>query len=184
MRMDEWKVENSEPSRSRAIMLFALMLACGLPFAFTSNVFVLSLIPGPVQGMRDFVAFWATGQLLAHHANPYDAAALLQLERAAGFPSHYDVMYMLNPPWNLPLVYPLGFLNASNASILWSLIEVGCFAGSVDGALQAVRVVNARVPRAGSSRVGDVIADAVTTRIRGRLIDARSGRNNEHGLSG
>jgi hypothetical protein len=128
--MDVLKRETTRSSIS-SVMMFALILVYGLTFAFTAYVFILSLIPGPVQGARDFVAFWATGQLLAHHANPYDAVALLQLERAAGFPSHYDVMYMLNPPWNLPLVYPLGFLGVHAASVLWSFLELACFSVSV-----------------------------------------------------
>ena len=129
--MDEAKIEKTQSSIFVAIGTFALMLVCGLTLGFTAYVFVLSLLPGPVQGARDFVAFWSTGQLLAHHSNPYDASALLQLERAAGFPSHYDVMYMLNPPWNLPLVYPLGFLGVHAASIIWSFVQLACFAVSI-----------------------------------------------------
>lgn len=129
--MNEANSIKTQASNVRSVATFVLVLVCGLSFGFTAYVFLLSLIPGPVQGARDFVAFWSTGQLLAHHANPYDANALLQLERAAGFPSHYDVMYMLNPPWNLPLVYPLGFLGVHSASILWSLLQLLCFAASV-----------------------------------------------------
>jgi hypothetical protein len=129
--MDEVRIEKDQSSTLVAISTFALMLGCGLALGFTAYVFLLSLLPGPVQGARDFVAFWSTGQLLANHANPYDAAALLQLERAAGFPSQYDVMYMLNPPWNLPLVYPLGFLSLHTASVAWSLLQLACFAISV-----------------------------------------------------
>ena len=129
--MHEVKLKETQSSKLAAIKLFALTLVCGLSFSFASFVFLLSLTPGPVQGSRDFVAFWATGQLLAHHTNPYNATALLQLERAAGFPAHYDVMYMLNPPWNLPLVYPLGLLGMHAASVAWSLLELGCFIASV-----------------------------------------------------
>lgn len=129
--MDAAKIEKTQSSVFVAIGTFALMLVCGLSFGFTAYVFVLSLLPGSVQGARDFVAFWSTGQLLVQHANPYDATALLQLERGAGFPSHYDVMYMLNPPWNLPLVYPLGFLGGHAASIFWSLLQLTCFAVSI-----------------------------------------------------
>jgi hypothetical protein len=38
---------------------------------------------------------------------------------------------MLNPPWTLPLVYPLGFLGLQVASILWSVLQLACLAGSV-----------------------------------------------------
>ena len=129
--MDEAKIERKQSSVFVAVSTFALMLVCGLTLGFTIYVFLLSLLPGAVQGARDFVAFWSTGQLLAHHANPYNANALLQLERAAGFPAHYDVMYMLNPPWNLPLVYPIGFLGVHAASIAWSLIQLACLFASI-----------------------------------------------------
>ena len=104
---------------------------CGLAFGFTIYVFILSSVSGKALGARDFVARWATGQLIAHHVNPYDGDALLQAERAAGFPAHYGVMYMLNPPWTLPLVYPFGFLSLQVASLLWSVLQIACFAVSV-----------------------------------------------------
>jgi hypothetical protein len=40
-------------------------------------------------------------------------------------------MYMLSPPWVLPLLYPLGLLSLQIASILWALLECACFAISV-----------------------------------------------------
>jgi Glycosyltransferase family 87 len=162
--MDEATALKTRPSTFQAVWMFALVLVCGLCFGFTAYVFVLSLLPGPVQGSRDFVAFWATGQLLAHHANPYDATALLQLERAAGFPAHYDVMYMLNPPWNLPLVYPLGFLNVRAASILWSLLQTVCFTGSV----YMLWVMQGR-PRGTRQLLGYSFAPALICLIMGQL---------------
>lgn len=115
----------------RVIGRLTLAAVCGLAFGFTVYVFLLSMVSGNALGARDFVARWATGQLIAHHANPYDGSALLQIEQAAGFPVHYGVMYMLNPPWTLPLVYPLGFLGLQVASILWSVLQLVCLAVSV-----------------------------------------------------
>ena len=34
---------------------------------------------------RDFIAYWAAGQQLAHHANPYDSTEVLRIEHAAGY---------------------------------------------------------------------------------------------------
>jgi hypothetical protein len=32
----------------------------------------------------DFIEYWAAGQLMTHHANPYDPSEILRLQRAAG----------------------------------------------------------------------------------------------------
>ena len=80
----------------RGIGRLMLATVCGLAFGFTVYVFLLSMVSGKALGAQDFVARWATGQLIARHANPYDGAALMQIEQAAGFPVHYGVMYMLN----------------------------------------------------------------------------------------
>jgi hypothetical protein len=69
----------------------------------------------------DFVAYWATGQQFAHHLNPYDAAALIRLENAAGL-GRVQPCYMRNPPWALPLTLPLGLLSAGRAVLPWSLL--------------------------------------------------------------
>ena len=61
-----------------------------------------------VQGTttRDFI-IWATAQQLSHHANPYDATAIKELEQTAGLPATYKVGYTRNPPWACRWVYPL-----------------------------------------------------------------------------
>ena len=80
--------------------------------------------------VRDFVIYWATGQQLIHHQNPYDQAALEQIEHAAGFPANFDAFYMRNPPWTLPLVFPLGLVQMQFGNLLWSLVLLGCQIGS------------------------------------------------------
>jgi hypothetical protein len=115
----------------RVIARLILASVCGLAYGFTIYVFLLSLVSANALGARDFVARWATARLMVQHANPYDANALLKIEQAAGFPLHYGVMYMLNPPWTLPLVYPFGFLGLQAASILWGILQLAFLAGSV-----------------------------------------------------
>jgi hypothetical protein len=130
--MNETAAPGTRPKVILAIARLLLTSVCGLAFGFTVFVFILSTVPGSkALGTRDFVARWAAAQLMAHHANPYDGNALLQLERGAGFPAHYGVMYMLNPPWTLPLVYPLGFMGVQAASVLWSILQLACFAISI-----------------------------------------------------
>lgn len=104
---------------------------CGLMFGFTALGFFYSMISKQVIGSRDFVVYWATGQQLARHANPYDRDALLKIERAAGLPAKIGAMYMRNPPSTLPMVYPLGFLGIQAATIIWSLALLACLLISV-----------------------------------------------------
>jgi len=125
----------TQPKRLRAILRsiakFSIAAFCGVALGGAVELLLLAHLPGPLAGARDFVPYWATGQQLAHHANPYDADALTRIERAAGFPSKAKVLFMRNPPSALPLVLPLGFLGYRVGSILWSLFLLACLVVSV-----------------------------------------------------
>lgn len=101
-----------------------IALACGLTIAATALFLALLPLAQHLAGSRDFVVYWATGQQLAHHANPFDAAAIGQLEHAAGFTGRGSY-FMRNPPWSLPLALPLGFMSARVAALPWSLLMLG-----------------------------------------------------------
>jgi hypothetical protein len=115
----------------RVIANLIVATICGLTFGFTAQGFIISMLSGQVVGSRDFVVYWATGQQLAHHANPYDRDALLKLERGAGLPDRYGPMFMRNPPATLLMAYPLGFLGLHAASIAWSMFLLICLLVSV-----------------------------------------------------
>jgi len=104
---------------------------CGLAFGFTAWCFLFSMVSENVVGSRDFAVYWAAGQQIVRHGSPYDGEALLRIARGAGLPGLQGIIYMRNPPWTLPLVYPLGFIGLRAASILWSLLMLACLAGSV-----------------------------------------------------
>ena len=84
-----------------------------------------------IAGGRDFVVYWATGQQLIHHANPYNKDAMMRIERSAGLPAQDGAMLMRNPPWDLPLALPLGLISVRIAALLWSLLQLGCLMLSV-----------------------------------------------------
>lgn len=63
----------------------SIAMACGLAIASTALFLAVLPLIQHLAGSRDFVVYWATGQQLAHHANPFDAAAMDRLEHAAGF---------------------------------------------------------------------------------------------------
>ncbi|MGA7830118.1 MAG: glycosyltransferase family 87 protein [Terracidiphilus sp.] len=102
----------------------------GLTLAFAA-IFLCVVPITNIAGARDFVVFWATGQQIVHHGNPYDANAMMSVERAAGLPPQDGAMFMRNLPWGLPLAYPLGFIGLRPAALLWSLALLACLLLSV-----------------------------------------------------
>ncbi len=113
----------------------SIALVAGLTLALAALYFAIQIAGYPagsrhLAGTRDFVSYWATGRQLVHHGNPYDRDAISALEHAEGL-NVRSVLIMRNPPWALPLVYPLGFLGLRTAAILWSLLLLGCLFLSV-----------------------------------------------------
>jgi hypothetical protein len=117
--------------RLRAAWEFLVVGICGVALAFTGLFVCVTLITGQTAGTRDGVVYWATGQQLAHHGNPYDAEALLNIESRAGLHAKQGAMYMRNPPWTLPITLPLGLMGLRAASLLWSLLLLFCLGLSV-----------------------------------------------------
>jgi hypothetical protein len=113
---------------------------CTLAFAATSMGILTSLLGKGAAGSRDFIEYWAAGQQLIHHANPYDAAAILPMERAAGFPAGLPAFIMPNPPTALPLVAALGLLGPKTAELVWLALLFACLIGSV----QMIRTMHGR----------------------------------------
>jgi hypothetical protein len=100
-------------------------------FVLTILGICASVLGSDAAGRRDFAEYWASGHLLAHHANPYDGDAILGLERSVGYPSGITALIMPNPPPALLLVLPLGFLGATTADWLWLLLLLACLVASV-----------------------------------------------------
>jgi Glycosyltransferase family 87 len=69
---------------------------------------------------RDFLAYWAAGTQLVHHANPYDIPKVLALEHQVGLVGAKPNM-LLNLPLAFFLVLPLGLVSAKTGFILWLL---------------------------------------------------------------
>lgn len=166
-RMEEIAVPVTGPESRRKLIrivgLYLVVTVCGAASGFIVNSFAQSLLFKQAAGYRDFVVYWATGQQLVHHANPYDGASLLAVERSAGYPREFAVMYMRNLPWTLPFVYPLGLLPSRPAFLLWSfllLLLIGV----------CVRLLWNLVGRAGSQRqvLGYSFAPALVCLIAGQ----------------
>jgi hypothetical protein len=118
----------AEPKHDFAELSIATV--SGLALALIAMFLCVVPLAGDIAGARDFVVYWATGQQLVHHANPYDAEAMMRIERSAGLAPGYGVLYMRNPPWALPLALPLGLVGPRTGAFLWSLVLLACLAVS------------------------------------------------------
>src|ERR1700722_13700857 len=71
----------------RVLAEFLVVAACTLAFVFTVLDIGAAVLEKNAAGKRDFIEYWASGQQLRHHANPYDGSAILPMERASGLPA-------------------------------------------------------------------------------------------------
>jgi hypothetical protein len=115
----------------RVLAEFLVVAACTLAFVFTVLDIGTAVLKTNAAGKRDFIEYWASGQQLRHHGNPYDGSAILPMEHAAGLPAEVPPMVMGNAPSALPLMVPLGFVGARLGDLLWILFLLACLAAAV-----------------------------------------------------
>jgi len=108
-----------------------IVLACAIPLTMTTLFLAVMPMVRHLAGARDYVVYWSTGYQLLHHGNPYDPAAMGNLERQAGYNGKRGSYYMRNPPWALPLALPLGFLGPRVGALPWSLLMLTILAACV-----------------------------------------------------
>jgi len=82
-----------------------------------------SAVGAGVPYINDFVAYWATGRLLLEGGNPYDAGALLELQRAVGS-RFVDAGVVRNPPWVLPFLLPFAALPFAAGWYVWAICQI------------------------------------------------------------
>jgi hypothetical protein len=119
------------PKKFRAIAEFLVVGLCTVAFALTAVGICASVFGSDAAGRRDFIQYWAAGYQLIHHANPYDAVAILPMERAAGYPQGLPAFIMPNPPTALALVVPLGLFGPKSGELLWIALSLACLVASV-----------------------------------------------------
>ncbi len=103
------------------------MIAVGLCFVLGVYSFGLT---DKATTERDYIQYWAAGQQVAHGANPYDIAAILRVEQAAGLDGNSPKV-TLSPPPILLLAFPLGFVGAKTGIILWMLVVLCALLASI-----------------------------------------------------
>lgn len=84
----------------------------------------LSSFPRDNAAQRDFIEYWAAGQLLVHDQNPYDQDAVYALEKQAGM-RHQGVRISLSPPVALEFAAPLGLIGPKLGLVIWLLAQLG-----------------------------------------------------------
>jgi len=65
-----------------------------------------------------------------NHQDPYDAGAVLELERQVGY-QEIKPLILRTPPWSLFLVLPLGFLTAFWAWVAWIALLLIALVGTI-----------------------------------------------------
>jgi hypothetical protein len=106
-----------------------IALISGVPLALVA-ITICTIPFANIMGGRDFTVYWATGQQLVRHANPYDKSDMIRIEHEGGVRPD-AVGFMRNPPWALPLTWPLGLIRQQFAAFLWSLILLASLLVSV-----------------------------------------------------
>jgi hypothetical protein len=116
------------------VVAAALMLAVGVSIL----TYAMSVSEA---AQRDFICYWATGQQLVHHADPYDGQAILQIENSIGSGAR-SPFFMSEPPTAFFIALPLGFLSAKAGAVLWSLTIIACLMASI----RLLWILNGRPP--------------------------------------
>jgi hypothetical protein len=106
----------------RVIAAFSMLAAGICILAFSMS--------GSTAANRDFISYWAVGQQLVQHGNPYQGEAILRREQSVGFTDNRPA-FMRNPPYVFFLALPLGLVGAKAGAVLWSLALVAALMGSI-----------------------------------------------------
>jgi hypothetical protein len=111
---------------------------------------------------KDFIEYWGAGQQLIHGANPYDANAILRLERNVGL-NRSKPKITFSPPVFF-FVLPLGLVSAKTGHILWSVALLG----GLSAAIWLLWLINGR-PNSSLHLVGWIFAPALACLSVGQL---------------
>jgi hypothetical protein len=110
----------------RVVAAVCIAAAC---FCFVVGMFV-AFLSDKNATERDFIEYWAAGQQLTHGENPYDATAILRLERAVGLEGNQPKV-TFSPPVAFFLSLPLGYVSPKTGLILWLLVLSACLSASI-----------------------------------------------------
>ncbi len=118
--LDQAQIQDGPRVHCAAKKIFRILAAVAITLAA-----ILLVTAQMHPAAMDYIEYWSSGKLLMHHADPYSQVGVFALEKAHGYVPAGPLI-MLNPPWALFLVAPLGFGNVFAGLFLWTLAAIGC----------------------------------------------------------
>jgi hypothetical protein len=150
--------------RSRRVWLGKLTQAIGVFLLLALSIFFLAYTTSDDSvANRDFIEYWASGQLLVHRSDPYDANRIFVLERSAGWHGRAPII-MFNPPTALIFTLPLGLVRPKTGCLVWTLFVLAAWLGSI----HMLWILNGR-PNNGIHFIGFFFAPAMACFIMGQM---------------
>src|ERR1700691_1489258 len=98
-------------------------------FCFVTILYSISLT-NENAASRDYIGYWAAGQQLAFGASPYDAVAVLRMEKAVGL-GDQQIKITPSPPVARSLVLPLGVLSAKAGLVFWLMAQIAALSAAI-----------------------------------------------------
>jgi hypothetical protein len=139
---------------ARGIVLATAVLVIGILIAALTDKYAAN---------RDFIEYWAAAQQLVLHQNPYEAAAILRIERGAGM-ENSEPQIMLSSPVALGLPFSLGFVTPKTGLTLWILALIATLLVSV----WIIWILNGR-PNSGYHFGGYLFAPTIACLLVGQI---------------
>ena len=113
--------------RAREELSLGLHPSPGIPLirniALVAMAAGLGLLLSPSLYLQDFAQYWSAARLQLNGGNPFDASAMLSLQRVF-WPDELGAVMMWNPPWTLTLITPLGLLDPRAAGAAWTSTNI------------------------------------------------------------
>ena len=105
----------------------AVLLLLALAAALAAGAYLCREVWDDARVFRpvDFMEYYAAGRATLNRENPYDGETVYryQLDVQAKLPDgvrYADPIMMWNPPWALPLTFPLAGLHWRAGQVLWA----------------------------------------------------------------
>lgn len=148
-----------KPSRLRTLGAACIIVA---GFFFVAGLYT-RILTNQNAVDRDFVEYWAEGQLLVEHANPFDPAAILRIQQVAGL-REARPRISFSPPVALWFTVPLGWVSARTGLLWWLMAQLV----ALSLALWLLWILNGR-PDSRWHLLGYVFAPAIACQMAGQL---------------
>jgi hypothetical protein len=152
----------ASPARRSRLRRFgaACLVVAGIFFAL---VIYIRIFSDQSALDRDYIEYWAQGQLLAHHADPFDPSAILRVQQTDGL-QRETALISFSPPVALWFTLPLGHVSARAGLYCWRAAQLA----SLSVALWVLWILNGR-PNSRWHLLGYLFAPVIECEMVGQL---------------